>query len=596
MADLDAALRRWETAAERLRWARRWDRLYTPGPRGGRWLEGAALNVAANCVDRHAEERPGRIAFHWEGEPGDRRTVTYADLHAEVCRFAGALAGLGVGRGDRVAIHLGLVPEAIVAMLACARLGAVQALMASPLPADALADRLADLEPRVVVTQDGAWRHGVILPLKARADEAVAAAGAVEHTVVVRRTGAEVEWYEGDRWYDDVLDGAQPLPAEPLPADHPLLIAYTVNRRGRPTAVVHGSGGYLLSAATLHQDGLACASRGVYWMPADIGWFGTQTHAVFGPLACGATSVLFEGMLDTPTHARAWEMIERYGVTTLLVIPSTARILRSWADSPPRREQLRSLERIVTAGERRDAELRDWLATDVGAGAATVADAWGQTELGGIVTVGDRSGALPDPGAHVVGEDGRPLAAGAVGELVLRNPWPGTFHRVWREDGGAADRYWQRFDGAYATGDRARREPDGSVTVLGRIDPVVSISAQLVSLTEVAEAVLEHPLADWAHVVSCSDPRTHRAVLACLVVAQDAPDRDELARALRLHTRERLGGLAQPRIVAFLDAVPRDVPREQLSEAVRLLCARSASGCVSISPEQLDAAVRMVRG
>ena len=596
MAEREAVLRQWEAAAERIHWERRWETLYAPGPRGGRWLGGATLNVAENCLDRHAGEDPGRNAFHWEGEPGDRRTVTYGELHADVCALAAAFMRLGVGRGDRVAIHLGLVPEAIVTMLACARLGAVHALMASPLPADALADRLADLDPKLVVTQDGAWRHGVIIPLKARADEAMAAAAAVEHTVVVRRTGAEVDWYEGDRWYHDLLDEADALPAEPLAADHPLLIAYTVTRRGRPTGVVHGSGGYLLAAATLHDDGLASASGGVFWMPSDIAWFGTQTHAIYGPLACGATSVMFEGMLDTPTHARAWEMIERYRVTTLVVTPSTARILRSWADTPPRRDQLGSLQRIVTAGERRDTELRDWLLTDVGAGEATLADGWGQTELGGIVTVGDRAAELPDPGADVVDDGGRSVGAGVVGQLVLRNPWPGTFQGIWRDDETAAERYWQRSDGAYATGDRARREPDGSLTLLGRIDPVVSVSAQLVSLTEVSETVLEHPFVDAAHAFGCSDPRTHQAAIACLVIAPEAPDREELARALRTHTRERLGGLAQPRVIAFVEALPDDVPREQLGEAAALLCARSSAGWISISPDQLEAAVRTVGG
>src|ERR671914_2093614 len=285
MTDPSEAIEAWMAAAGRLSWERPAERTHVPGPGGGSWFPGGMLNVCTNCLDRHLADRGDRVAFHWEGEPGDRRAVTYRELHAEVCACAAGLERLGVGPGDRIALHAGLIPGGVVAMLACARLGAVHAFMASALPADALADRLADFDPKLLLTQDGSWRHGVILPLKARADEAMAAATGVEHTVVVRRTGVDVGWYEGDLWYDELVGeyrsraGAGEVGAPAVPSDHPLLVAYIANRRGQPTGIVHGSGGLLTYAATIHADGLTGADGDVLWAPVDIAWQAGQAHA-----------------------------------------------------------------------------------------------------------------------------------------------------------------------------------------------------------------------------------------------------------------------------------------------------------------------------
>jgi acetyl-CoA synthetase len=605
MTDASEAVRAWGAAAGRLTWERPPEVAHAPGPRGGIWFPGASLNVCANCLDRHLAERGDRVAFHWEGEPGDRRAITYRWLHAEVCAFAAGLRRLGVGPGDRVALHAGLIPEAVVAMLACARLGAVHAFMASALPADALADRLADLGPKVLVTQDGSWRHGVILPLKARADEAMAAATSVERTVVVRRTGVDVGWYEGDLWYDDLVGGdrsrAGAAEVEPhsVPSDHPLLVAYIANRRGQPTGIVQGSGTLLTYAATIHSDGLTGADEDVLWSPVDIAWQAGQAHAVYGPLACGATSVLFEGMVDTPTHGRAWEIVERYGVTTFFTTPSVVRNLRRWSDSPPSKRELRSLRHIVTGGESIEPDLRDWLVTEVGGGSALVSDGWGQTELGGVVTLTDTpSGpaALPDPGVQVVDAEGRPLPAGEEGELVLRHPWAGTFQGIWNDDGTAVRRHWEQYPGAYATGDRASGRPDGSLVLLGRIDPVVSVAGQLVSLTEVREALLEHPFVKTVEVIDCPDRQSGHALVACVCLREPPPPGDELARALRAHARDRLGGLAQPRTVAFVEEFPEDVPRDLLRAALHLLCATDSSESLSLSAARIRAAASSLRG
>jgi acetyl-CoA synthetase len=581
----------WEDAAARVSWDRRWEAVHSPGPRGGAWFQGARLNVAANCLDRHLPALEERVAFHWEGEPGDRRSLTYGGLAGDVARFAAALRSLGVQPGDRVALYMGLVPETVIAMLACARLGAVHAVLAQALPAEALADRLVDLGPRVLVTQDGSWRHGVVLPLKARADEAMAAAAGVEHTIVVRRTGIDVAWYEGDVWYDEVLgepDAEPPLARE---SDEPLCVVYIANRRGRPTGIVHRSGSFLVYAAAAHENAFSTAEDDVLWIAADVAWVAVQSHAVYGSLACGATGVLYEGMLDTPTHARTWELVGRYGVTVLATTPSVVRTLRRRAAASQRGHELGSLRALVTAGEAIEPELRDWLRLQVAPRGAVVADAWGQTELGGIVTVSEQlrqDRALPDPGLDVVGGDGRPMRPGDVGEVVLRKPWAGTMLGVENDDGSAAARYW-RPDGSYATGDRALRDA-GSLVFLGRIDPVVSISAQLVSLTEVREALLEHPFVADAEIVEREDRETGQALAACVVLTDRTATGDDLARALRAHVHERLGGLAEPRTVAFVEAFPDDVPAHVLRDGLRMLCASDQSVTLAITAAQIRAA------
>ena len=592
----DTVLDRWEAAADELVWGRRWDAVHEAGERGGRWFPGARLNATESCLDHHLPELAGRVAFHWEGEPGDRRTISYGELHEEVCLFADALRGLGIDQGDRVALYMGFLPETIVAMLACARIGAVHAVMSSALPADALADRLADLDPRVLVTQDGAWRHGVILPLKARADDAIPAAAAIEHTIVVRRTGIDVDWYEGDRWYDDLV--ARPRPGTPAPAseppsavdsDHPLLVVYIANRRGRPMGIVHGTGGFLTYAATLHRGAFGPEPDDVLWCAVEVAWLTGQSHAVYGPLACGATSVVYEGMLDTPTHGRAWEAIERYGVTSFTTTFSVLRTLRRFAGSPPTAGQLDSLRRVITAGEPTDPDVLAWLRRRLPDG-AVVADGWGQTELGAGVHFTDLPPSVvgvPSAGLDVVDENGDSLEVGVAGELVLRSPWPAMFLGVQNGGSELETEYWASDGDAYATGDRAVREPDGSFAFLGRIDPMVSVSGQLVSLTEVGEALLEHPFVDDAVIVERLERQTGPTLAACIVLVDGVTGDDELADALREHVRERLGGLAQPRTVVFAECFPDEVGDATRSLALQALLAGAASDVLFISADEL---------
>lgn len=599
MRDLAATLARWKRTADGLVWSRPPDHVFVEEPDGhGRWFPGGELDLVANTVDRHAEARPHQPAIHWEGEPGDRRTLTYRQLQVEVDVVATALHSLGIGPGDRIALHLGLTPEAVVTMLACARLRAVHAVLPAVLPPEALAARLHDLAPRLLVTQDGAWRHGVVLPLKVRADEALTAGGSVEHTLVVRRAGIDVPWYEGDRWWHELLATPRPgagsaprsLPPAPVPADHPYLVAYVANRRGAPTGLVHGTAGLLAHCLEMHTSGFGLGPGEVLWVPAELGWVATQTHGILGPLTAGGTAVVYEGMLDRPHHGRAWEIIQRYQIHGLVMTPSVARALHRWADRPPTPEQVASLRVIVTAGEPIDTGTAAWLASTVGGGRVHLGNGWGLSELGGAVVVDPPVTGTdpPDPGLEVVDASGDPLPVGEAGELVLAHPWPSATLRILDTPASRPGRDPAR-PGVFATGDRARRRDDGSIDYLGRIDRVFSVSGQLVSATEIRTVLEEHPFVARAEVVDRPDPRTGRAVVAWVALTGAAIGDQALADEFRMHVHETLGGLAQPQAVAFVDRFPVDVEEEALHRALQAL-SLTAPRILHVTEAQLAAA------
>ncbi|HZQ80257.1 MAG TPA: AMP-binding protein [Acidimicrobiia bacterium] len=561
--DLDAWLERWRLEAGELRWERPFDAVSTGDGPERRWFPGGELNAAVNCLDRHLPERADQVAIHWEGEPGDCRSLTYGELHAEVCAAAAGLAGLGVGFGDRVGLYVGLVPEAITAALACARLGAVHVIVPQALPVEALADRLALVRPKVLVTQDAAWRHGVLLPLKARADEALAAVGAVEGTVVLRRAGLDVTWYEGDVAWADLLSAgrarlaAGPGGADPVavPSDHPLLVMQLANRPGHPTGIVHGTGGYLTAVSALHRQALTTAPDDVVFCAIEFSWAG-QSQGVYGPLVSGGTTLLYEGMLDTPRRTRTWELVDRYAVHTFLTTPSVIRKLRSWGDAGPGELGLDSLRLVVTGGERLDGASSDWLVKEVTRGRAVVADGWGLLEQGGLVSVTpippDAAGP-PDPGLDVVEPDGRPAPPAVTGDMVVRRPWPATF--VALEGGRSPDEYWGRHPGLFATGDWARREADGTVVCLGRQDPMISVSGQLVSLAELADVLRDHPFvraADVRRVETGEVPD----IVAYVVLEDGVAGRDDVDAELVAHIHDTIGGLARPSRIVHVDALP----------------------------------------
>ncbi|NDL59109.1 AMP-binding protein [Phytoactinopolyspora mesophila] len=592
-----AGLDAWAAVADELEWHDPWTTLYTPKGRYGRWFDGGRFNLAVNCVDRHLRTRGSQPVILWEGEPGDRRELTYEQLHAEVVALAGSLRGLGVEAGDRVALHMGWLPETVVAMLACARIGAVVAILPTPLPAEALALRLQDFQPRVLFTQDGAWRHGTILPLKARADEALGAVGGVEHTVVVRRTGMDVAWYEGDRWLHDLV--AEPRPSGPerdttpaaLDPEHPILAGHLANRRGQPVSILHGAANLAASSLAIHR--YAVAEGGVFWCAGDVSWIGAQAHGVLGPLLAGTTTVMFEGMLDVPTRHRTWDIVSRYGVSTLVTTPTVIRLLRGWSQRPPDPETVATLRRVVMIAEPSGPELVKWLADEVGDGRITVGDGWGQVQLGGIVSVEPPLDpkSLPDPGFAIVADDGTELPDGQGGELVMRQPWAGTLRAM--EGSGVDDvmrnYHWHR-EGVYSTYDVARRCQDGTLEFLGRMDEVVSISGQLVSLGEVRQVLLEHPFVVAAEVFERADARLGRSLAAAVELTEDVPADATAAGELLDTVRELLGGLARPRALAFIDRFGDQLTRSQLREALTLLLAGAGEEPAHLTWKQILAA------
>jgi acetyl-CoA synthetase len=591
----DPADPRWAAVVDTLTWTTPPNAVYEPVDRLGRWFRDGTLNAAINCVDRHPPDRP---AIHWEGEPGDRRTLTFGELSSEVTALTVALRGLDVGPGDRVALHLGWLPEAVAAMLACARIGAPFCLIPTPLPVEALAERLEFVAPRVLITQDGAWRHGTIIPTKSRVDDALTAAGGVQHTVVVRRTGLDVAWYEGDRWLHDLLAPARmPPPAtnakiDPvlaLPAEHPLLLTWLANRRGRPVLAVHGTANLLAAASAVHRYGLS--PGGVFWCPVDLAFIGSQVHGVLGPLACGDTTVMFEGTVDIPNHRRLWDIIERYGVDTVLTTPSVLARVRGWADAAPPASSPRPVNRVVAMAEPLRPDLRAWIADRVTGDKDAVVDAWGQIELGGIVSVDtpadpDR---LPDAGPAVVDGAGE-VPDGTPGELILRRPWAGTLRGI---EGEIGYNHWGGRPGVYATGDRAVRHGDGQLEFLGRIDPVISVSGQLVSLAEVRDVLLEHPFLRAAEVVSVADPRSGRRIVACVVATPDSLAGPSLAGELVATVREALGGLARPQTVVFVDRFGGDLADEVRRRALEVVAASIGHGTDHVTWAQVQAAATL---
>ncbi|MFK5646101.1 AMP-binding protein [Ornithinimicrobium sp. LYQ121] len=588
----------WATLADELGLLTPYREVWSPGARSGAWFPGGRLNLSVSCVERHVAARGEQVALHWEGEPGDRRSLTFAELHEQVVALSRSLRAMGVGVGDRVGLHLGWLPETVVAMLACARIGAVHTVLPAPLPVEPLADRLAQLDLKVLFTQDGAWRHGTVLPLKARADEAMHAAPSIQHTIVVRRTGMDVSWFEGDRWLHDLVATTRPGQAledghaVSLPVDHPVATVPLATRGGQPVSIVHGTGTMLAGAMAVHRH---LSTGGPFWCAGDIAWAVTQFHGIYGPLAWGNTTVMYEGTLDVPHHQRAWEIIRRYGVEVLLTSPSVIRTVRGWAREMPEVSALPTLRRVATAGEPVEPELAEWLAHAFGGRDLEVADAWGQLELGGIVRVTGLGGTtpLPDVGLDVVDPEGRPVVD-EPGEVVLRRPWAGTMVGVEGEQAEVPEAHWTRHPGVYATGDLAQWRPDGELEFLGRTDDVVSISGQLVSLREVRAVLTDHPYVDRADVTWRKDPELGRAIVGAVTLADAAgpdPDLDAVAVELMETVREVLGGLARPRGLLVVDRFGEELGRTARAQAIAVLATPDRRGAPrSVTWEQVLAA------
>ena len=576
-----------EAAADRLGfWARQarerlhWEQDFTEtldwtNPPFAKWFVGGTLNAAYNCVDRHVEAGHGdRVAIHFEGEPGDTRTITYADLQREVCKAANAFAALGVKQGDRVAVYLPMIPEAVVTMLACARLGAAHSVVFGGFSADALRSRIDDARATLVVTADGGYRRGAAAALKPAVDGALeGGSDSVTNVVVVRRTGQDVAWTPGrDLWWHDVVDGASDQhTAEAFDAENPLFILYTSGTTGTPKGILHTTGGYLTQVAYTHATVFDLRPEtDVYWCTADVGWVTGHSYVVYGPLANGATQLIYEGTPDTPHRARWWELVAKYGVTILYTAPTAIRTFMKWGEELVAEHDLSSIRLLGSVGESINPEAWIWYRRVIGADSVPIVDTWWQTETGaimisplpGVTTLrpGSAQTALPGISAAVVDDEGKPVAHGVGGYLVLTEPWPAMLRTIWGDDQRFRDTYWSRFPGQYFAGDGAKLDDDGDVWLLGRVDDVMNVSGHRLSTTEIESALVSHPAVAEAAVVGAADDTTGQSPVAFVILRGNSAsvlgDTDP-EQALRDHVAKQIGAIAKPRRVLVVQELPK---------------------------------------
>ncbi len=565
----------WATQAKRLSWASEpTETLDWSNPPFAKWFADGKLNVAYNCVDRHVENGLGdRVAIHFEGEPGDTRAITYAELQREVSQAANALTELGVVAGDRVAIYLPMIPEAVIAMLACARLGAPHSVVFGGFSADALATRINDADARVVITADGGYRRGKPSALKPAVDEALTRPGTenVRSVLVVRRTGQEdVAWTEGrDVWWHEIV-GRQSGTHTPeaFDAEHPLFILYTSGTTGKPKGILHTTGGYLTQVAYTHHAVFDLKPEtDVYWCTADVGWVTGHSYITYGPLANGATEVLYEGTPDTPHQGRWWEIVQKYGVTILYTAPTAIRACMKWGDDIPAKYDLSSLRVLGSVGEPINPEAWMWYRKHIGADQAPIVDTWWQTETGGMMLSplpgvtetkpGSAQRPLPGIAATVVDDEAHEVPDGGGGYLVLTEPWPSMLRTIWGDDQRYLDTYWSRFQDKYFAGDGAKKDEDGDIWLLGRVDDVMLVSGHNISTTEVESALVSHPKVAEAAVVGAADPQTTQAICAFVILRGGAAEDEGLVEELRAHVAKQLGPIAKPKRIMPVAELPK---------------------------------------
>ncbi|EMD22505.1 acetate--CoA ligase [Amycolatopsis azurea] len=565
----------WAKQAERLHWETKWSQVldWTNAP-VAKWFVGGKLNVAYNCVDRHVDGGHGdQVAIHWVGEPGDNRDITYAQLKDEVSKAANAFESLGLTAGDRVAIQMPMVPEAIFAMLACARIGVLHSVVFGGFSPTALRSRVDDQAARIVITTDGQYRRGKAAPMKVNVDEALEGAESVEKVIVVRRTGEEVPITEGrDLWWHELVDGqsAEHAP-QAFDSEHPLFILYTSGTTGKPKGILHTSGGYLTQAAYTHHNVFDHkAGEDVYWCTADIGWITGHTYIVYGPLANRTTQVVYEGTPNTPHEGRHWEIVQQHKVSIYYTAPTLIRTFMKWGNEIPEKYDLSSLRVLGSVGEPINPEAWIWYRENVGANSAPIVDTWWQTETGGImisplpgVTAtkpGSAQKALPGISAKVVDDQGVEVGKGGGGYLVLDKPWPGMLRGIWGDEERFRDTYWSRFadQGFYFAGDGAKYDADGDVWLLGRVDDVMNVSGHRISTTEVESALVSHPTVAEAAVVGATDPTTGQGIVAFVILRGNAVDGGDAAvQELRNHVAKEIGPIAKPRQILVVQELPK---------------------------------------
>jgi acetyl-CoA synthetase len=578
----------WEKWARELDWAEPWQKVLEWDPPWAKWFIGGRLNASHNCLDRHVEAGRGdRVAYYWEGEDGERRTVTYAELLEMTARFANVLKELGVERDDRVAIYLPMIPEAPAAMLACARIGAPHSVVFGGFSAEAVKDRINDSEAKVLVTADYSLRRGKPLPMKEAVDRVLPDCPSIEHCVVVRRTGGEVPWTEGrDVWWHEATDAASPqCPAEPLDAEQVLYLLYTSGTTAKPKGIVHTTGGYMTGAVATHRLVFDIKPESdVYWCSADIGWVTGHTYIVYGPLANGCTSIMYEGAPDYPDKDRWWEIVERYRCTVFYTAPTAIRACIKWGTEYPARHDLSSLRLLGSVGEPINPKAWLWYREVIGGGRCPIVDTWWQTETGhilitplpGITRTKPGSATVPFPGisAAVYDSEGNEVTVGG-GYLVLKRPWPGMFRTLYKEPERFVETYWSKYGhDTYVVGDAARRDEDGYFWIVGRTDDVINVAGHRLSTMEVESAIVSHDRVAEAAVVPEPDETTGQAIAAFVTMQGGGDPPEGFEVELREHVSVKIGKLARPKRFIWAD----DLPKTRSGKIMRRLLKDIASG------------------
>ena len=556
-----------QQAADLIDWDQDWHTICEWNVPYAKWFVGGKLNVSYNCLDRHVLAGNGdKVAIHWEGEPGDTRTITYSELLVEVEKFSNVLKSLGVVKGDRVNIYLPMIPEAAVAMLSCARIGAAHSVVFGGFSSQALADRINDAEAKVLITADGGYRRGEVFELKPAADEAIASTPTIEHVVVVKRGGNKVNMVAGrDHWYHDLMANASDsCPAEPMDSEQLLFLLYTSGTTGKPKGIMHTTGGYLTHVTYTHKYVFDLHPESdVYWCTADVGWITGHSYIVYGPLSNGATQVIYEGVPNYPANDRLWSIVEKYGVTIFYTAPTAIRTFMKWGDDEPAKHDMSTLRLLGSVGEPINPEAWMWYRDTIGRGECPVVDTWWQTETGGIMisplpgatTLKPGSATFPIPGisAEVVDDAGHRVDHGG-GYLTLTRPWPGMLRGIWNDPERYQETYWSRFEGRYFAGDGAKLDSEGYLWLLGRVDDVMNISGHRISTTEVESALVSHPAVAEAAVVGANDPTTGQAIIA-YVTLRGGYEADETE--LRNHVAKEIGAIAKPKMIYFTPELPK---------------------------------------
>ncbi len=559
----------WGEMARQLHWFKTWDKVLDWNPPWAKWFVGGTTNVAYNCLDRHLSDRRNKAALEWEGEPGDRRTLTYGELHREVCRFANVLASLGIRQGDRVMIYMPLIPEIAVAMLACARIGATHSVVFGGFSSEALRDRTRDAGAKLIITADGGWRRGKVVPLKENVDAAARDCPTVEHVVVVRRTAQNIGWTQGRDlwWHDRMANASDQHAAVPLDSEHPLFILYTSGTTGKPKGVVHTTAGYLLGITATCQWVFDLRDDDRYWCTADVGWVTGHSYVVYGPLSCGATTLMYEGAPDFPEHDRFWKIIEEQKVTIFYTAPTAIRAFIRWGDQWPKKHDLKSLRLLGTVGEPINPEAWIWYRRTIGGERCPIVDTWWQTETGGIMISplpgatptkpGSCTRPLPGIDADVVDGSGRPCGPNEGGYLVIRKPWPSMLRTVYGDPDRYVKQYWSEVPGVYFAGDGARRDADGYFWVVGRIDDVVNVAGHRLGTAEVESALVSHRAVAEAAVVGRPDELKGQAIVAFVTPKKGVDTTKALQDELRQHVVTEIGALARPDEIRFTEGLPK---------------------------------------